>query len=526
MKLATATQMREFDRIAIEDYGIPGMVLMENAGRGTVDFMCRKFGPVHSKSVPILIGPGNNGGDGLVIARRVHQLGGKPFLFYLTDPQKLQGDAGANQRIVNKLPIPSLILNDTPGQDLIETIKKIAAEQEIHSIVDALFGTGLTRKLSGGFKEAVDAINRLSDELYIPVTAVDIPSGLESDSGAILGSCIRATITATYGLAKPAHFQHGGETIGQLEVVDIGIPPEVTDQPELKGETLDRRLRTLLSPRATATHKGGCGHLLIIAGSQGKTGAAILSCLGALHGGTGLVTLATPQALNPIMESNLIEAMTIPLPCPKPFPSIADYDIIRDNLKGKKALVIGPGIGTEEETIRLVLQLYKETEIPMIIDADGLNALANHQDLLSETSGPRIFTPHPGEMGRLLNSKNKDIQANRIEAAAKLIRTTGTNTTVVLKGAGTICYNSSGDWAINTSGNPGMAAGGMGDVLSGLIGGLIAQGYDPWDSGRLAVYLHSLAADLIAQKQPWGYQASQVAAEIPHALSNLLTDQS
>lgn len=527
MKLATAAQMRELDRTAIERYHIPGMILMENAGRGTVDFMVRELGPIRSKSVPIFIGPGNNGGDGLVIARTIHQLGGLPFLFYLVHPEKIRGDAAANQRIVEKLPLDSLILSESPGPEIERVIKNLRSEHPIHSMVDAIFGTGLTRELTGRFREAVDTANRLSDALGIPLVAVDIPSGLDTDSGVVLGTAIHASLTATYGLAKAAHFHHGGEHIGKLSVVDIGIPPKLTAQPEIMGESLDGESAALLRPRKTASHKGGCGHLLIVAGSPGKTGAAILSGLGALHGGAGLVSLAVPGPLNQIIETELIEAMTIPLPGSAPFVGMGfdDYDLITENLAKKKALVIGPGIGTEEATIQLVLRLYREVKIPMIIDADALNALAYHSELLPEAAGPRILTPHPGEMGRLLGISNKEVQADRIGAAAKLARVAASDTSVVLKGAGTLCSHSSGQWVINTSGNSGMAAGGMGDVLSGLIGALVAQGYSPWESAKIGVFLHGSAADLIAEKYPWGYPASHVAAALPLALSQLLTNK-
>ncbi|NOQ47492.1 MAG: NAD(P)H-hydrate dehydratase, partial [Desulfobulbaceae bacterium] len=342
--------------------------------------------------------------------------------------------------------------------------------------------------------------------------------GLNADNGRPLGCCVQADLTATYGLAKPAHYMHGGKHIGRLKIVDIGIPAAVVDNAALPGESLDESTAKLLKLRKQEAHKGTFGHLLILAGGEGKTGAAILSARGALHSGTGLVTLAVPHGLNVIFEPSLIEAMTVPLPSSKNTLSIDDFDPIIKLSRDKRAVVLGPGIGMEKQTEQLVLRLFAELELPMVIDADALNILALHPDTLSSPAGPRIITPHPGEMSRLTGLSSRDVQKDRLTTALGFTRGKKQLITV-LKGAGTVIAGADGKWAVNTTGNAGMATGGMGDVLAGLIGSLLAQNYAPWDAAGLGVYLHGLAADLLAETGEYGYLASDVAAILPRAIT-------
>ncbi len=524
MKLVTAAEMRELDRKAIEEFFIPGMVLMENAGQGTVNFMLEQLGSVTGKSALIFCGPGNNGGDGFVIARIIHQLGGFPCIYILPSPERLKGDALLNYTIVSKLELPIKNIDQkTDIAKLKNHIRNIHSQKSIWSIVDAIFGTGLTRNLSGFFQCTVDCINTLKKELHCPVTAVDISTGLDSDNGSVLGTCCNADFTATYGFAKPAHFMHGGPVTGKIRIVDIGIPPEAVKQLSLQGELLSSDICRLQKRRKTDSHKGSFGHLLILAGAVGKTGAAILSAQGALRSGIGLVTLAVAKNLNPIFETALTEAMTVPLPGSENLLSIDDYDLIMELSQNKNGVVLGPGIGTDPKTAALVVKLYTTMPLPMVIDADGLNILANNKKDLSNPSGIRIFTPHPGELGKLIGCTSKDIQNDRLHASKWLKDIVSQDQKhemiTVLKGAGTICCNLNGDWAINSTGNAGMATGGMGDVLSGVIGSFLSQGYSPWESARLGTYIHGLAADIIAQEKPWGYLASDVATMIPAAIS-------
>ncbi|HHO47366.1 MAG TPA: NAD(P)H-hydrate dehydratase, partial [Desulfobacteraceae bacterium] len=505
-----------------------GIVLMENAGRGTVDCMVREFGPAAGKLAPVFVGPGNNGGDGLVIARRLHELGGLPFIVYLVEPAALKGDAAVNREIVRRLDLPHRIV--AAEKDLNDAAAEILRLNTFHpvlSLVDALFGTGLQRPLAGRFLSAVNLINRLRGEMNCPVTAVDIPSGLDTDTGMPLGGCVRADVTVTYGLAKPGHFMHGGGPAGRLHVVDIGIPRQAVDQAGLAGETLDPSILKRLSSRRTASHKGNYGHLLVLAGSTGKTGAAILSALGALRIGAGLVTLCVPADLNTVFESSLFEAMTVPLPNSVSCLSFGDLDLVRDLLQGKNAVVVGPGLGTAPQTRQLVQRLYREVELPMVVDADALNALALDPGSLTSPAAERLLTPHPGEMARLTGKKAGEIQQNRVAATigfSAAVNGAAGRITLILKGAGTLICDPDRSWAVNTSGNPGMAAGGMGDVLSGLLGGLLAQGYPPAIAARLGVYLHGLAADRLAEKAPYGYTASEVAGILPEMIGTTPDD--
>lgn len=513
MKLSTADQMRQLDRMAIEEYGIPGIVLMENAGRGTVAAIRREFGDPAGRTVTILVGPGNNGGDGLVIARHLHQLGALPRLILLA-PDKLTGDAAVNLAIVRKLGLPEQTLD--AGADL-APVRDVLHRSWL--AVDAIFGTGLKREVGGRFA----AIIRLLNELPVPVIAVDIPSGLDADCGRPLGTCIQADLTVTFALAKPGLVtDQGRQLAGRLEVVDIGIPPAAVRKMEISTELLTPDLvRPWLPPRPPAAHKGTFGHLLAVAGAEGKTGAAILCGHGALRAGTGLVTLCVPEKVNPVFETVLTEAMTIPLPAGgRGRHSIEDYDAIAEAAQGKQALVVGPGLGTATETAALVQRLYGECRLPMVVDADGLNILAADRQAIGNPGGPRILTPHPGEMSRLSGLTTKEIQTDRLAVAADFARKHGVF--LVLKGADTVIAAPNGRLAVNATGNAGMATGGMGDVLTGIIGGLLAQRLELWPAACLGVYAHGAAGDrLAAAAAPFGFLAGELARELPAALAHL-----
>ncbi len=521
MKLATSSQMQALDQTTINQYGIPGIVLMENAGVTTLQEMERCFGPVQDKTVVIFIGPGNNGGDGLVIGRHVVQRGGFPLLVFLVSPEKLRGDAGINTAIARKLNLPMFRIRQIEDLEaLTEQLSRMHFQYPVHSLVDALFGTGLKREISGRFAATVHHINSLSSQQGWPVSAVDIPSGLSADTGESLGCSVQADLTVTYGLAKPGHYHHGSPTTGQLVVRDIGIPPSVVSAADLPGSVLDATIGNRLLPRPANAHKGTCGHLLIIAGSEGKTGAAILCARAALRSGCGLVTMAVPSSLNAIFETTLPEAMTVPLPCSTTFFSNNDDQTIMSLASGKQCVVLGPGLDTHQETAELVKKLYSKLSMPMVLDADGLNLLAGETAPFLTAAGPRILTPHPGEMARMTGLTTAKIQADRLQAAGWLQQKSNENTAeiiTILKGAGTVLHSTRGQWAINSTGNSGMATGGMGDVLAGLIGSLLAQGYPPWQGAKVGVYMHGLSADLLAESCPHGYGAAEVASKLPEA---------
>lgn len=530
MKLPKAHEMQALDRCAIEDFGIPGIVLMENAGLGTVLMMDRELGSCKNKFAIIFIGPGNNGGDGLVIGRHLHQRGCVPIFFFLVSPDSLEGDAATNLNVMRKLRLPFHIV-DNPTR--VETIPVLYKQIEsrgkpCYCIIDAIFGTGLSRKLEGHFADAINLINRPDFAHNIPVVSVDTPSGMDSDSGRILGTSIVANLTATYGCAKPGQIMQGSsELTGKLQIIDIGIPPEAfVKSPiptELITEDIARKWLRKLS-RDKSSHKGVHGHVFVIAGSAGKTGAAILAAKGALRSGCGLVTLAAPYDLNVIFEISINEAMTLPLPTSSSIINVSDLSFIIKHLDDKNCIVIGPGIGQDKRTAELVIHLYNNVSRPMVVDADALNILAENRSKITKPAGPRILTPHPGELARLIDSTPRVIQDNRLQAArdAHMSFDNDEQVIIVLKGDGTVIVSDNGYAMINTSGNPGMATGGMGDVLSGVIGSLISQGLECLEAAAGGVFLHGIAADDLHVDSGYGYTASEVANRIPLTLKRFL----
>lgn len=512
MKIATVEQMQLCDRLTSEEYGLPGLELMENAGRGTVAAMIRHFGLLAEMKVLIFIGPGNNGGDGLVIARLLLVQGARPQVVSLVPLEKLQGDAAKNLTLVRQLAVP---LVTCLAEDDLPLVERLAAESDL--LVDAIFGTGLRREITGIFAAVIRCLNAGAR----PVVAVDIPSGLAGDSGLPQGVSVRAQLTCTYGLPKFAQVEPPGkEQVGRLEVIDIGIPAAVVERVGVTAEWLDHVfLQPLIPDRAAVSHKGTFGHLLVLAGSVGKGGAAVLCGLGAARSGAGLVTIAAPRMLNTMLQAALPEAMTEVLSFSQHCLSDTDYEQLLAAAQGKEAVAVGPGLGTAEETGQVVRRLYRELRQPMVVDADGLNLLVG--ELAVAPAGPRIFTPHPGEMARLTGLATLEIQNKRRAVAADFAKRHGVY--LVLKGAATVIAAPDGRLAVNATGNPGMAAGGMGDVLTGLIGGLLAQGMAPWEASCLGVYVHGLAADRIVRAgRPFGFLASELAAEIPAAFQEVL----
>lgn len=507
MKLAKAAEMRALDERAIHEYGMPGVVLMENAGRATVEAIRRWRGELSDQKVVIVAGPGNNGGDGLVIARHLQQAGCRVVIVTLVPPTKWRGDAAINWRIVQKLPVHIV---EVSHEEMVPT--DLSGFFQADFLVDAIFGTGLARQVEGHYRTVIDLMNQSG----LPIAAVDIPSGLDSDCGRPLGICVRAELTVTFALAKPGQVvQPGAEYVGHLEVVDIGMPREIVEEAGLKSELLRlSEVARLLPPRPAASHKGTFGHLMLLGGSQGKTGAALLAALGALRTGVGLVSLGVPQQLNPILEASLLEAMTIPLASDY-FLGGDDYAAIAQALPGKDALVLGPGLGTDSETADLVLRLYLEACLPMVVDADALTVLGQSLPGGSR-SAPRVLTPHPGEMARLTGLTIQEIQADRLAVATTYAKEKGV--VLLLKGAATVIAGPDGRVAINSTGNPGMATGGMGDVLAGVIGALLAQGLAVWEAACLGAFVHGLAADRLARSRGrGGFLASEVAAQLPDA---------
>ncbi len=518
MYLVTADEMREMDRRTIEEFALPGRVLMENAGRGAVRFFLEFFAGAAKKSVAVMTGRGNNGGDGFVMARYLHQQGIPVTVYLLSEKNRVKGDARVNLELLDALTVPVVEISDAAAFQAAD-----AAIRHHHIWIDALLGTGLNSDVRGLFRHAIGRIN----ELNRPVFSVDIPSGINSDTGRICGSCIHASATATFAFAKIGHLLYpGAEHTGRLRIVDIGVPPDI-------AEAVGARCRLLtpndiagrLPRRSKAAHKGATGHLLVVAGSPGKTGAAAMSALSAMRTGAGLVTLAVPQRLNPVLEPQATEVMTSPLP--DTVDGTLDetaLDKILSLAADKKCIALGPGLGTAEETSNLVRRVVAESPVPLVVDADGLNCLAGGLDAVTNARVPVVLTPHPGEMSRLSGVSSAEIQADRVGSAGSFAQKYGV--VLVLKGAATVVAAPDGTCFINPTGNPGMASGGMGDVLTGLIAGLIVQGAAALDAACTGVFLHGRAADILAgDVGPIGYLATDVMDEIPARLGELMSCQ-
>jgi NAD(P)H-hydrate epimerase len=359
------------------------------------------------------------------------------------------------------------------------------------------------------------------------VFAVDMPSGLNSDTGQPCGTCIRAQGTATFALAKIGHYTYpGADYTGKLAVIDIGIPASVVESVGPQQYLLTaERIRATLPLRSADTHKGQTGHLLVIAGSTGKTGAAAMTAVSAMRAGAGLVTLGIAESLNPIIETQVMEVMTAPLPeCRYGILAANAIDVLTMLADGKNCLAIGPGIGQAEETRSLVRKIISQIDTPLVIDADGLNNIAGQTQLLKKAKGPVVLTPHPGEMARLIEASSTVVQQNRLACARDFATNFGVH--VVLKGAATVIAHPDGSAYINPTGNPGMASGGMGDVLTGVLAGFITQGLTPKAATHAAVYLHGAAADTLAQTVgPIGYLAGEVMNTIPREIKKLLKNK-
>ena len=513
MYLVTAAEMRELDRLTIEEYGTPGHVLMERAGAGATDALLEAFPHARKISVLVIAGKGNNGGDGFVIARLLKKQGVKCEVMLAAKKTDVTGDALRNLEAFAKL--RGRITEITEPSQL-EIVRDKLGRSGL--IVDALFGTGLNAPVRGLAANLIELMN-VSE---LPVVAVDIPSGLDADRGEPLGQAVQADLTVTFGYPKRGQIGDPGAVyVGDLAIVDIGIAAEAIEKmsPRLELLTVED-IGSLVRTRRRTAHKGDFGHLLVLAGARGKSGAALLCGGAALRTGTGLVTLGGPTSLNAVFSSVLLEAMTAPLPELADGSLCLDEDAISAAMKGKSAIAFGPGIGVSADTIALTRWLLSQSKVPLIIDADGLNCGATDVGMIRGARVPVILTPHPGEMARLLNTTNAEIQSNRLEVARAFAAEHGCY--LILKGANSIIAAPDGRAWINSSGNPGMASGGMGDVLTGVIGGLLAQGHSPENACRLGVFLHGYAGDMAAEeKGETGILAHDLIERLPNGLRAL-----
>lgn len=504
MKVVTSEEMAKIDKLTIEKYGIPSLVLMEKAALS----VSKHIIDLGAKKLLILAGPGNNGGDGIAVGRILKNKEIDIKIFQLFNENKLSIDCKKQINIAEKFRIP--IFKRYPT-------KKELSEADI--ILDAIFGTGLERKIEGELENFINILNSLNKK----VVAVDLPSGISADTGEVLGTAVSAILTVTFGLPKRGHFLFPGrDYVGKLIIEDIGFPKALTESEALKINLIDRHLAHSLIPnRPLYSNKGTYGHVLVIAGSVGKTGAAMLCSRGALRTGAGLVTLAIPNVIKDVFQSKAMEEMIFPLPCNNLTLSkqaIKEIDLF---IKEKADVVaFGPGIGINEDTEEILRFLLAECSVPLVIDADGITILSKQPDLLKKTEIDTVITPHPGELSRLVKLSVKEIESKRIDITQQVAREF--RTIVVLKGVPTIVSNPEGNTFINTTGNPGMATGGSGDVLTGIISSLIGQKVDPFHAAALAVYIHGLSGDLASKnKGLHGLIAGDIIEYLPQAFKEV-----
>ena len=502
----TAEEMRRLDRRAIAELGIPGATLMENAGRGAAEAilaLLASLGLRRGARVAIVCGKGGNGGDGFVAARWLRRRGARPTVWLAAKPAEITGDAALKLAELRAAGIRPAVVEH---EDAVAA--RLAASD---LVVDALLGTGARGAPEGLVARLIERINAAGR----PVVALDIPSGLPADGGAPPGPAVRATLTATFaGLKHGLLAPPGAAYAGRVVVVPIGVPaPEVA-----RGTTTflleDSDVAPHFPPRRRDAHKGSYGHLLIVAGSLGKTGAAALAARGALRSGAGLVTVATAASQQPVVAALLLEAMTEALPeTPARSLSLEAAGAVAALAATREAVALGPGLGLHEDTQALARRVVRDVERPVVVDADALTALAGDPAVLKQAAGPRCLTPHPGEMARLVGATAADVQRDRVGAARDFARRHAVH--VALKGALTVIAAPDGAVYLNPTGNPGMASGGTGDVLTGIVGAFLARGMAPLAALQCAVYLHGRAGDLASARLG---EESLVAGDVIEAL--------
>ena len=514
MRILTSAQMREADRFTIEEIGIPSLVLMENAGRQVVAAIEAAYEERLAGRVAVLCGRGNNGGDGFVVARTLLQRGVDVAVFVVGSLAQVRGDARTNLDILGRLGVTVVEINDEQSWEL-----HFSEISQCTLIVDAIFGTGLKSALRGMMETVVADVNAVG----IPVVSVDLPSGLSADTAHLIGDCVQAAMTVTLAAPKiPLVLPPAEAYAGDVVIADIGIPSEIIDGVEGAHVELltPEAVREGIEPRAEDAHKGDFGRVTIVAGSRGKTGAAYLAAMGALRSGAGLVTVATPGSCLPIVASMAPELMTEPL-AEFEAGTVTGEDIERVLELPQDVLACGPGLGRTAAAGDFVRTLLDRATVPLVLDADALTVLADDPGRLTgREERAVIITPHPGEMARLIGSSVEEVQANRIGVATDFATTH--HVYVVLKGHRTIIATPEGHAYINPTGNPGMATGGTGDVLTGIIAAWLAQLLDADAACRLGVFLHGAAGDLAeAEHGQAAMLASDLIDELGHALAVL-----
>jgi ADP-dependent NAD(P)H-hydrate dehydratase / NAD(P)H-hydrate epimerase len=515
MILLNAAESRELDRVSQQEYGIPSYSLMTRAGEAVADALVEQF-PDAVTDVLVVAGKGNNGGDGFVAARRLAQDGFPVRAVLLGRAADVKGDAARAYAEFRACGGKAVEAAGEAGLDA-------ALGKRPSAVIDAIFGTGLNAEVKDRARRAIEIVNSFA----VPTVAVDIASGVNSDTGGVMGAAIRAALTVTFGFAKFGHVSYpGAAQCGVLRIVDIGFAPRAIDEIRPRGRFLERAdVRHLIRARPLNSHKGMYGHPLVLAGGRGKSGAVLLASRAALRMGAGLVTAAVPESIQPTVAAGQAELMTEPIADRDGhFDGAHAPDALKMLLEGKNALIVGPGMGVSDDTKRLIEWLIADAsdrERAMLIDADGLNALAALGcESLKRARGPVVLTPHPGEAARLLGVTTAVINDDRVSAARTLAEQTGA--CVLIKGARSVIASPDGYIYVNSTGNPGMATPGMGDALSGMVGALLGQHMRPLDALALGVFLHGDAADRVASRMGRvGYIAGDVIDELPSALEAL-----
>ncbi len=515
MKILTITQMRQVEEECAK-IGLPPSMLMENAGEAVAEEVRKILGTINKQRILILIGPGNNGGDGLVAARRLHGWGAKVSL-YLVSQRPLDD--------------PNLELVRERSLTCIEAVqdKNLGRFDELllsaNAVIDALFGTGKSRPLRGIFRQALDRVGKAKKrQPGLRIIALDLPSGLNADSGAVDPVCLYVDNTITLGFPKPGLFNSSGaERAGKITVADIGIPPYLVES--VTEELITNEwAKSVLPERPLQANKGSFGRVLVVAGSINYIGAAYLACSGAIRVGAGLVTLATATSLQPILASKLIEVTYLPLPESNPgIISLRAASLIHQELDHYNVLLIGCGLGQSQSAIRFIRStLFKsKSALPsLVLDADALNTLAKTPDWCQQLDSDAILTPHPGEMARLAGVSVDEVQSDRVGMAKKVALEW--HKTVVLKGAYTVIASPDGQSRISSIANPGLASAGTGDVLVGVIAGLLAQGLSLFDAAACGVFLHGEAGEVVrARLGNAGMIASDLLPVLPLVIKQL-----
>ncbi|GBE58090.1 bifunctional NAD(P)H-hydrate repair enzyme Nnr [bacterium BMS3Abin01] len=485
LPLYTAGQMRRTDSNAIKKLGVPGAVLMERAGMAVAEYLLEHFCEHHCFKV--LAGKGNNGGDGFVVARHLAEAGADVSVFAVADAGEYKGDALTNLRILGKM---GLKVNHTPGDSV---LRRALASDCI--VVDAVFGTGFSGEPRGRSARFIQIAARAADRSGIPVVAVDIASGVDASTGVATARALPADTTVTFHVPKVGHFVAPGSYLsGDVILADIGIPAAASAAADHFLTAADQ-IAAMIPPKMDHDNKFSTGRVLVVGGSTGLTGAACLASLSALRSGAGVVTAAVPASLNPIFEQRLLEVMTLPLDDRGGHLSLSALDRALEAAASVDCLALGPGLGRDPGTASLVRKLLALTEVPVVLDADGLNALAGKPGSLRKRRGPTVLTPHAGELGRLMGVPAAEVAENGLLHARNAARRTGA--VVLLKGSHSIATDGR-TVLINPTGNPGLATAGSGDILTGVTAALLAKGLDPLNAAAGAALLHGSAADLAA----------------------------